>query len=253
MKRGARGVVAELAAQGADALGQRLVGDRNAAPDLVHEAVLRDQPAGLPHEQDERVEIARVELDRRAVAGQPAVGGVEAIGLEAESAGGHLFSKSSAPAHAAHQLLVQNGASIIDGGKAMADLTEIVAGRRWAAWRIVMWGTAAVLLSLPWIAMQLHASGVDWGPRDFVVMGVMLGLAGGACELAALASGSGSFRVAAELAIGAAFLTVWVNLAVGMIGSEANPYNLLFGGVLLLALGGSVAARFRPAGMAKRW
>ena len=133
----------------------------------------------------------------------------------------------------------------------MADLTEIVAGRRWAAWRIVMWGTAAVLLSLPWIAMQLHASGVDWGPRDFVVMGVMLGLAGGACELAARTSGSGSYRVAAGLAIGAAFLTVWVNLAVGMIGSEANPYNRLFGGVLLLALGGSVAARFRPAGMAK--
>ena len=142
----------------------------------------------------------------------------------------------------------------------MADLTEIVAGRRWAAWRIVMWGTAAVLLSLPWIAMQLHASGVDWGPRDFVVMGVMLGLAGGACELAARdlgqrrlsRRGGNRHRPPHRLPPRwSRFLTVWANLAVGMIGSEANPYNLLFGGVLLLALGGSVAARFRPAGMAK--
>ena len=35
-----------------------------------------------------------------------------------------------------------------------------------------------------------------------------------------------------------------------MIGSEDNPYNLLFFGVILLALAGAVAARFRPAGMA---
>ena len=35
-----------------------------------------------------------------------------------------------------------------------------------------------------------------------------------------------------------------------MIGSEANPYNLLFGGVLAIALVGSIAARFRPLGMA---
>lgn len=132
----------------------------------------------------------------------------------------------------------------------MADLTGIVAGRRWAYWRIAMWGTAAALLTLPLVAMQLRAPGVDWSGGDFIVMGVMLTMACGTCELAARASGNGAFRVAAGLAIGTAFLTVWANLAVGMIGFERNPYNLLFGGVLLLALGGSVAARFRPAGMA---
>jgi hypothetical protein len=35
-----------------------------------------------------------------------------------------------------------------------------------------------------------------------------------------------------------------------MIGSENNPYNLLFGGVIAVALVGAIAARFRPAGMA---
>ena len=113
-----------------------------------------------------------------------------------------------------------------------------------------MWGGAALLLALPAIAMQLNASGVDWSAGDFIVMGAMLGVACGACELAARASANGSYRVAAGIAIGTAFLTVWVNLAVGMIGPEDNPYNQLFGGVLLLALGGSVAARFKARGMA---
>ena len=132
----------------------------------------------------------------------------------------------------------------------MTDLTQILAGDRWSYWRIAMWGGAALLLALPAIAMQLNASGVDWSAGDFIVMGAMLGVACGACELAARASGNGSYRVAAGIAIGTAFLTVWVNLAVGMIGSEDNSYNQLFGGVLLLALGGSIAARFRPRGMA---
>ena len=132
----------------------------------------------------------------------------------------------------------------------MTDLTQILAGDRWSYWRIAMWGGAALLLALPAIAMQLNASGVDWSAGDFIVMGAMLGVACGACELAARASANGSYRVAAGIAIGTAFLTVWANLAVGMIASEDNFYNQLFGGVLLLALGGSVAARFKARGMA---
>ena len=52
------------------------------------------------------------------------------------------------------------------------------------------------------------------------------------------------------MAVVAAFLTIWVNGAVGMIGSEDNPYNLLFLGVLVLALVGAAVALFRSAGMA---
>jgi hypothetical protein len=35
-----------------------------------------------------------------------------------------------------------------------------------------------------------------------------------------------------------------------MIGSEGDPYNLLFFGVILVALAGAVIARFRAGGMA---
>ena len=43
-----------------------------------------------------------------------------------------------------------------------------------------------------------------------------------------------------------AFLTIWVNLAVGMIGAEDNPYDLLFAGVVLIGLGGMAMTRLAP-------
>lgn len=132
----------------------------------------------------------------------------------------------------------------------MGDLTEVMAGPRWSYWRIPMWGGAAVLLTLPAIAMQLDVSGVDWSVGDFVAMGVMLAVACGACELVARMSANGAYRLAAAVAIGTAFLTVWADLAVGMVGSEGNAYNQLFGGVIALALAGSALSRFRAAGTA---
>jgi hypothetical protein len=132
----------------------------------------------------------------------------------------------------------------------MEVLTDIVAGSRWNRWRIIMWGAAAFLLALPAIAMQFTGE-VDWDVRDFTVMGVMLATACGACELAARASTNGAYRIAAVIAVGTAFLTVWANLAVGMIGSEGNPYNLVFAGVIALALLGSIVVRFEANGMAR--
>lgn len=132
----------------------------------------------------------------------------------------------------------------------MTDITEVVAGSRWRTWRILMWGTAAFLLLLPAIAMRFTTE-VQWDETDFIAMGLMLSLACGACELAARASGNGAYRLAAAVAVGTAFLTVWVNLAVGMIGSEDNGYNLLFAGVLGLALLGGVLVRFDALGMSR--
>jgi hypothetical protein len=132
----------------------------------------------------------------------------------------------------------------------MAEITEIVAGPRWKAWRILMWGGAAALLLTPAVAMQF-SSQFDWDETDFLFMGVMLAVACTTCELAARASRNGAYRMAVAVAVGVAFLTVWANLAVGMIRSEDNPYNLLFGGVIGLALIGAMAARFAASGMAR--
>jgi hypothetical protein len=78
----------------------------------------------------------------------------------------------------------------------------------------------------------------------------MFAIVGGSFELAVRTSGSIYYRLGAAVALATAFLLVWINLAVGIIGSEDNPLNLLFFGVIAVALGGSVAARFRAAGMA---
>lgn len=130
----------------------------------------------------------------------------------------------------------------------MEAVTDILAGSRWSRWRVVMWGAAAFLLALPAIAMQFTNEGA-WDARDFLVMGAMLAAACGICELAARASANGAYRIAAGIAVGTAFLTVWANLAVGMIGSERNPYNLVFAGVIGVALLGAVLVRFRASGM----
>ncbi len=64
-------------------------------------------------------------------------------------------------------------------------------------------------------------------------------------------SGNNGYRAAAAIAIAGAFLLVWANLAVGIIGAEDNPANLMYAGVLAVALVGAAMARLRPAGMAR--
>jgi len=123
--------------------------------------------------------------------------------------------------------------------------------RRRNRWSLAIWGTAAFLLLLPAIAMRFPATGVDWNARDFMVMGAMFSIACGSYEVVARISDNTAYRAASGMAIVTAFLTVWVNLAVGMLGSERNPANLLFGGVLAIALVGALLARFRPRGMAR--
>lgn len=76
----------------------------------------------------------------------------------------------------------------------------------------------------------------------------MLGTVGVAFELIVHKSGGFAYRAGAAVAVIAAFLTIWVNAAVGMIGDD-NAYNLLFLGVLLIALTGAIVARLEPSGM----
>jgi len=114
--------------------------------------------------------------------------------------------------------------------------------------RYLMWGTAAFLLLLPAAAMQFTAD-VRWTGFDFAVMGAMLAVACGAVELGARLSGHLAYRAGVVLAVGAGFLLTWSNLAVGVVGNEGNPANLMFFGVVALAAVGSIIARGRAKGM----
>lgn len=118
--------------------------------------------------------------------------------------------------------------------------------------RPFVWGGAACLLLLPALAMRFHPqSGVDWSAVDFAAMGVLLAAVCGLYEFGARLGGSPAYRAGFGIAVLAGFLTVWANLAVGMLGSEGNPANLMFVLVLGIAALGSLLARFRAAGMAK--
>ncbi|MDQ3287590.1 MAG: hypothetical protein M3Q42_04890 [Pseudomonadota bacterium] len=119
-------------------------------------------------------------------------------------------------------------------------------GNRWGP---VIWGGAALLLLAPLVAMQFTGE-VNWDETDFMVVGAMLLAACGTYELATRVSGNTAYRVAAGIAVVTAFVLVWVNLAVGVFGSEDNPANLMFGGVIAVAIVGSIAARFQARRMA---
>jgi hypothetical protein len=116
-------------------------------------------------------------------------------------------------------------------------------GGRGGLWRIAGWGVAALLLLVPLVG------NFPWTSSDYVFAAVMIGGTGLLFEWAIRKSGNLACRAGMAAALAGAFMTVWANAAVGMIGSEDNPYNFLFAGVLLIALIGSVLARFRPTGM----
>jgi hypothetical protein len=59
-----------------------------------------------------------------------------------------------------------------------------------------------------------------------------------------------AYRAAVGVALAAAFILVWVNAAVGIIGSEDNNANLMYGRVLAVGIAGAIVARFQPHGMA---
>ncbi len=120
----------------------------------------------------------------------------------------------------------------------------------WRGMRWVLWTGLAALLLLPLVAMQFTGE-VDWTALDFMVMGTMLALVGAAFETVMRVARSNFYVFGAGVAVAAAFLTTWVNLAVGIIGDEGNPVNRVFFVVPLIAFVAALLARLVPAGMAR--
>lgn len=57
------------------------------------------------------------------------------------------------------------------------------------------------------------------------------------------------YRAGLGLAVLTALFMLWLIPAVGIIGVEGDPFDLLYLGVLALGLGGAVATRLRADGM----
>ncbi len=128
----------------------------------------------------------------------------------------------------------------------MAENVEKGGGR---PWRIACWATGALMLAVALILKQFigEPSWID----NLAQTGTLLIGVGIAVELTSRKTGQAAYRAAVGLALGSALLLGWVNVAVGIIGSEDNEANLMYGGVIVLGAIGAVIARFKPEGMAR--
>lgn len=131
----------------------------------------------------------------------------------------------------------------------MAAMVEADGERLGRLLRLLVWGGAAVVWLIPLVA-KLTVSGMLWTTFDFIVWGAMLLFAAGVCEIGLRLSGSLAYRAGVVVAVGTGFLITWSNLAVGIIGDEGEALNLIFFGVIAIALVGAFVARFRTQGLA---
>src|SRR5688572_14413491 len=99
----------------------------------------------------------------------------------------------------------------------MAANAEDGSGWRGSRWSIAVWTIAGLLWFLPLAAMQFTDE-VVWDEIDFAVWGAMLFGAAGAYALAARMTGNYAYRAAVGVALAAAFILIWLNLAVGIFG-----------------------------------
>ncbi|MGD9980786.1 MAG: hypothetical protein AB7H66_13675 [Hyphomonadaceae bacterium] len=127
----------------------------------------------------------------------------------------------------------------------MADKVNNGGGNKWltAAWTAV----TVIILLAPLIAMQFTAD-VNWTVGDFVFAGAMLLGAGITYELAARVGGF-AYQAGVVVALGTGILTFWTTGAVGIIGSENNPGNLLYLAVVALAIAGAILTQGQASRM----
>lgn len=113
--------------------------------------------------------------------------------------------------------------------------------------------TTGLVLLIPLIAMQFSDE-VVWTLSDFIIAGTLIFGTGFTYILVTrlLSPRMGDdilYRVAVGFALFTGLFLIWINGAVGIIGSEDNPVNILYFGVIAVGIIGAFIARFQPHGM----
>ncbi|HRH19336.1 MAG TPA: hypothetical protein PLE81_01730 [Brevundimonas sp.] len=116
--------------------------------------------------------------------------------------------------------------------------------------RLIMWCGLLALWLVPLIAKQFTDE-IQWTVSDHVFWAIMLIVPGAIVDLTSRLTGDWAYRFGIIIALGTAFVITWANLAVGIVGNEDNPLNLIFFGVILVALIGAPLVGFKAARM--RW
>jgi len=105
------------------------------------------------------------------------------------------------------------------------------------------------LLMVPLVAMQFTAE-VDWSVFDFILMGTLIFGTGVVYEWISSRGNNKSYRIAVSIAVFTVFLLTWVNMAVGIIGSDKKDANLMYFSLIPIGLAGALIVKFQANGMA---
>ena len=92
---------------------------------------------------------------------------------------------------------------------------------------------------------------MNWTLFDFGFAAVLIGSVAIIYTLVMRKTTDTAYRSGAGFALAAAFILVWVNGAVGIIGDASNDANMMYVGVILVLIIGAIIARFRPMGLAR--
>jgi len=113
----------------------------------------------------------------------------------------------------------------------------------------MVWTGVVVLILLIPLAMQFTDE-VQW--NEAVAYSVILLVAGGSYELWQwLKTRPRAYRIAFSVGLAGILLLGWISGAVGIIGSENQPVNLMYWAVPAVLLIGSLISRFKPRGMTR--
>ncbi len=113
---------------------------------------------------------------------------------------------------------------------------------------IVLSIVTALILSVPLVAMQFSKE-VNWSLMDFVVAAMLIMGSGLAIDFTARRSRNITFKLGVVGTVGTCLFLTWINLAVGIIGNEDNPANLMYSTVILICIVGVIGSGFQPRGM----
>lgn len=108
---------------------------------------------------------------------------------------------------------------------------------------------AAMLLIIP-LTAKLFLEGFEWSGADFFAAWILFFSAGLTYRLVAGRIKNNMYRAAVGLAVFTGLFLIWSNLAVGLIGSEDNPANLMYLGVTAIGFFGAIISKFQPKKMA---
>ncbi|MBO6793810.1 MAG: hypothetical protein JJ895_07865 [Balneolaceae bacterium] len=109
---------------------------------------------------------------------------------------------------------------------------------------------AFLIIMIPLIAMQF-TSEVVWTTSDFIIAWTILFSIGFAFQAIGKRAKNSSYKFATGIAAFTTLFVIWSNLAVGIIGNEDNPLNLMYFGVVLLMVFGSYIAQLKAKAMSK--